>query len=102
MSEKQIWKCDRCGETWTSDDCSVSPLRSIVICEERQRQYGDVSHPDWEAEWCHPCLLATGVCKPDKQSKLDAGEQPEHLSLEEMIREIVREIVCEEIEESDG
>ena len=84
MSEVTIWTCDRCGTKWNSEE-HTNPLSSLSI----QSGWGGAVRDEWRAQWCEECRILTGVFRP--KPKPEDPPLPEPLTLEGMIREIVRE-----------
>jgi len=78
------FKCDRCGAESTGDD--TIGLEKVVVGSGRFYDYSQRG----ESEWCKKCRIETGVEKPDKNTPEIAPIDPLP-TLEEMIREIVRE-----------
>ncbi len=87
MSKETIWTCDRCKRKWSSVEGHADPLREVRISAG---QYTIPIHSDWRVYWCNDCLVNTGVYKP-KTSPDKKPDEPEHFSMEDMVREIVRE-----------
>lgn len=97
MSSKSIDICDRCKVEAESDEAKkILGLMKIVV--GREARYNSYSYTKevykidpWEGEWCLACCKELRVDKilPYKDPNLPPVEQ--RPSLEEMIREIVRE-----------
>jgi len=80
------YKCDRCGAESIGDD--TIDLLSIYLGEGQYMS--DAVHRGHRKEWCVKCRIETGIHKPEKTlpeiKPIDSAP-----TLEEMIREIVRE-----------
>ena len=90
MAHKTIWKCDRCGTVWDSDEYGYpGPLTGIAIISNGGEYCS--GKEEWKAAWCDDCLIATGVTRP--KSKPAAPPPTEPPTLEDMVRQIVRETI---------
>ena len=90
MASTTTYTCDRCG----SESVDVSHLKCVSV-----RVVNSPSHrePVWKddsnryAEWCYACLAETGVWKRRDPETGKNVEPEEETTLEELIRQIVRE-----------
>ena len=87
------YKCDRCG---AEDTTNAIRLQEVTIgipwstLVEDYSRVGNRGRP--VVQWCRKCLVETGVIQ--RHSELDAAlpnPLPPPPSLEDMVREIVRE-----------
>ena len=83
---KTILTCDRCKK-------EVETLVEVGA-GRRVKSYGDDSRERMEvcqflAEWCLECCIEMGITKPWKESPAQPIQPPS--TLEDMIREIIRE-----------
>jgi hypothetical protein len=78
------YKCDRCGAEDTDNQIGLNFIKVGY------GQYITDASCRPMVEWCHKCRIETGLQKPsEKMPGVKPGEPPP--TLEEMIREIVRE-----------
>lgn len=86
MSKITTYACDRCQTIVAAQD---SLYRVGVMCYHQSSYAQPVQTVEGTADWCRPCcdaLQLTGYRKPAP------GKQgPQELTLEEKIREIMRE-----------
>ncbi len=82
------YKCDRCGEV--IEDPSWDAF-SVSIVSVLEQQKGYTAYPSRnvvaEAHWCRSCAVACHAIAPESS----ATPAPNPPTLEEMIRDIVRE-----------
>jgi len=99
MSELRIWECDRCKQSWNSNDEKVSPLRTIMVSYPDKDVYSSFPvntrerqaiRDEWCAQWCPDCLADTGAVRTREKGE-QQPDLPPPLALEDMVREIVRE-----------
>lgn len=94
MSKETTYKCDRCGAT--STDQKELGLCGVAV-GMRTKTYGsyesgfrlDSQRDDLSADWCRRCCEAVGFC--DTKEKAEVSGEPDIPSLEDLVREIVRE-----------
>ncbi len=95
MSTTTIWKCDRCSKEWNSND-GGNPLEEVKVVSGQYEDPGKIS----PADWCQDCRIETGIYRPHlinkngKRIKLEKKSLPPPLTLEELVREIVREEIA--------
>ncbi len=96
MSQKTIYKCDRCGKE-KEDDHQF--LRRLAI--ERPDAWratapkGYIDTPV-AVSWCQECYFALGLIKP-WSGYPEIPNNPPSPTMEELLREMLREIVREEM-----
>ena len=84
MSKTTTLKCDRCGKTWVDGEGSER-LRKVEI---RLGNHGAPADTP-SAGWCRECVAETGVYRTGEEEK--NPDLPTPLTLEEAIREIIRD-----------
>jgi hypothetical protein len=103
MANRQIIGCDRCKREAEGDEAKkLLGLTKIVVGREAQYSYGSTTvyggAPKWTGEWCLACCKEVGVDKILAPRKVEGAEAQAAAapSLEEMIREIVRQEIPQE------
>ena len=92
----EIYECDRCHKkAITKEERDLLALGSIHVGFEKQYQSGGAygvyaSHQTWSKELCRACRAEIG-CLEDKIQEAKNNGQPITATLEDMIREIVRQ-----------
>ena len=84
MATVTIFKCDRCSKEF--------PNRDTIKCISAGvgDYHGDSAwFKSWRADWCFECLAQMGL--PQKADKTPRSNTPTPPTLEDMIREIVRQ-----------
>ena len=83
MSKLTTYTCDRCKKT------SEKPnfLHSITVMVGSR--YGNNNGPT--VEWCRACVVEAGITSWTPSPPLKKEDLPEALSVEDLIREIIRE-----------
>ena len=87
MAIETRYVCDKCGAI--SDNKDTMWRVGIVVCDIACK-YFNHSHVHNKALWCRTCLLQTGLIVP-KTEEEKAAEQVKPLTLEDLVREIIRE-----------
>lgn len=99
--QKFVEICDRCGVEIISD----TPARKLItvwIGRSDKRQHSvfspgllvfpaavDRAGKSISAEWCEECCARVGICGKDEKSETQA--KPVNVTIEDMLRELVRE-----------
>lgn len=91
MSRRTIYKCDRCGKEQDSPDQMW--LVGFVVTSDLYRSTYRVFDPDFNhrREWCRACVEEFDLVPRVQTKPLPVGEPQK--TLEDLIREIVREEV---------
>jgi hypothetical protein len=80
-----IYKCDRCG---TEDTNNIIGLDTIYV--GAGQYFSDARNRAHGVEWCKKCRIETGIIERVKSHPDIKSVDPEP-TLEELIREIIRE-----------
>ena len=81
------YKCDKCG---AEDTTNKIGLVDVGVFTGGYRRFGSGSgNYEYCKEWCYQCRLKTGLEQPKKPA--DAPAEVTRPTLEDMVREIVRE-----------
>jgi hypothetical protein len=100
--KREIVVCDRCGKDAESEaDKKALDLHSVILgtklryasSYERNVVPTYAEHASWEKEWCIECRKKTGLAVVMEAKRNDPATQVP--TLEEMIREIVRQEIPE-------
>ena len=101
MSQRHVWKCDRCGKEQETDEQMWEV--SVDVRYIGQSKRSNYERPKHRREWCSDCVDSIDLLKAqasDWEKKLAADNgnppPPEPPSIEDFLREIVRD----EIEDS--
>jgi hypothetical protein len=95
--KREIQVCDRCGASAETVE-EKQALELVQISLATGYVYTGIrlhpSHPSWSKEWCLKCRTELGILPvPSGTQPKDVPEPP---SLEDMIREIVREEISQQ------
>ena len=88
MATETTYTCDRCSEKRTGHEAR-NFLEDVAVFIGRR--YTSAPHPDRMVQWCRPCLIQMGLRNPAEHLKEDALVPDPAPTLEEILREIVRE-----------
>jgi len=96
MSKITTYTCDRCGKTSTRNDFleAIAIVRDANHNSDRIVQVYPASCVLIKGgAWCQECLKELRLLRPGEERRLTATEEevPAPVSLEDIIREIVRE-----------
>ena len=92
----EIYECDRCHKkAITKEERALLALGSIHIGFEKHYQSGGdyqvyAANQSWSMELCRACRAEIG-CLEDKVRAAQAEGKPAQATLEDMVREIVRQ-----------
>lgn len=79
------YTCDKCGHNQTNDkqmwDIGISISTHLYIAHNRNLAKREL--------WCRSCIESVGLLPPSPDSRKPPPDEP--LSMEDLIREIVRE-----------
>ena len=102
MARDEVAVCDRCGDE-ARGEAEVKEFGLMRIVVGREQTYStytgikvNPASMHWEGEWCRACCAEVGVDKilnPYVTPEVKDEPKKEVPSLEEMVREIVREEV---------
>ena len=93
MSRKTIYRCDRCGDVSMTEGILNLEIVAVGVKREHYNSYQPgytlIDHQLREKEMCKKCREELGIYDPEPKK----AEDPIRAfpSLEEMVREIVRE-----------
>lgn len=88
-----ILKCDRCGATAEND---TTFLKHVAVGVNWR--YGfQAADRKLEAEWCHECLIKTGLRRPQNEAE-EKIAPPAPPTLEDIVRDIVRDEIANTLE----
>jgi hypothetical protein len=91
MAHSTTFTCDRCGETAVDNQQFLMQIRVQIESPYALRNGGFANSNAPTAAWCKKCLVRFGLIDVDK-TNLPAPDAPEvPPSLEEILREIVRD-----------
>lgn len=85
MAIKTTYTCDRCGHEQDNDD----QMLEIGIVY-RHLRFSFSPHPGKNALWCRKCTDEVGITPVQKTAD---PQPPPRLTLEDLIRELIREEV---------
>jgi hypothetical protein len=88
MSSRTIYKCDRCGKEQETDDQFWTV--GFIVTNRRYQYTYRLTDPnfDHKREWCRNCVEEFGLLP---RAITPQNPEPIPLSLEDMLREIIRE-----------
>jgi hypothetical protein len=89
MAKETKYRCDRCGAEKLDDRDFLVPIAIIRDYQQHRSSFQPVVK---QAEWCHACMVTMQVIG---QKKDEAGPPVPEVTIEDLIREIVREEACE-------
>jgi hypothetical protein len=87
MAKTITYICDRCGAEKQDNDKFLHVVQVSVFNANQIR---------WVRYWCEPCMTATGLFHLPRGIKPENAVPPAPLTLEEVIRQIVREEIKEQ------
>jgi hypothetical protein len=102
MSQRIIYKCDRCGATAeTTEEKNILKLQNVAVGIQNYSygSYGTSYHffsdnLQRQQQWCMKCCEEVGFTRPRKEEQQEAPPKP---TLEELIREFLGQIVEEHL-----
>ena len=88
--KKIIVTCDRCGKDISLDKQQKCNLQIRYACDKELYEGG--ASTTKQVTWCRECFELSGLISPSQET-VKAINDGQGLSLEDMIREIVRETI---------